>query len=263
MRKWVLLLLFSLHALNFAAPLRDLHIDPIALQELATGLGISSEGNLVAEMGALGLRRPGLERWEIAELPLEKRLVVLNWATEQGMFSECAPSCRSYDKALIFGATAFTMKKRLNYLIGLWNQGIRFDEVVWLTGDCTHNALEGSHNELEAAHLLWEEAKLQLPVTFVAAPMKLEGTSLIRPNTADTILAWLSIVKEPCKALFISDQPFCGYQFSILKNTLPNAFTYDVAGPGVDPSVHPSAAAITLDSIARWIWVEAQPPRQQ
>ena len=67
----------------------------------------------------------------------------------------------------------------------------------------------------------------------------------------------MNLNPEPCKALFVSDQPFCGYQFAVIKATLPQTFLFDVVGEGVDPTIHPLAAAITLDSIARWIYQES------
>lgn len=59
-----------------------------------------------------------------------------------------------------------------------------------------------------------------------------------------------------CSCLFISDHPFYGYQFAIIKSCLPDEFLFDVAGEGVNPHAHPLAATITLDTIARWIYQE-------
>jgi hypothetical protein len=158
------------------------------------------------------------------------------------------------------------MQIRLNYLKQLWNEGTRFHEIVWLTGDRpldkrVDGLTDVCSNESEAARILWQEADLPeemrlLPVVFIAVPMKVEGSSQKRPNTEDTIVAWLKVSPEPCKALFVSDQPFCGYQFAVIKANLPNTFLFDLVGQGVDPSSHPAAAAITLDSIARWIYQE-------
>ena len=198
--------------------------------------------------------------------PPDQRLFVLKWATEQGLFAPWKPVSETYDKALILGATTSRMQMRLDYLEQLWNEGTRFNEIVWLTGDRpldrrVDEPTDRCRNESEAAHILWEETDLpeemrSLPVVFVAVPMKVEGSSLKRPNTEDTIFAWLEFYPEPCKALFVSDQPFCGYQFAIVKAILPNAFLFDLVGQGVDPTAHPAAAAITLDSIARWIYQE-------
>ena len=200
----------------------------------------------------------------MSELAPDQRAFVLNWAREQELFADWLPSSDSYDKALILGASTSRMQMRLDYLKKLWNQGVRFQEIVWLTGDRPLDArIDGlagrCQNESEAAHIIQEESELpddmrQLPITFIAVPMKGEGPVRQRPNTADTIIAWLQTSPSPCRALFVSDQPFCGYQFATVKSVLPDIFLFDLVGPGVDPYGHPAAAAITLDSIARWIY---------
>ena len=262
MKKWIILWALCLQTLSFAAELKNLQIELPELRGLATGLGLEVEADLVEEIGRLGLRPAHKERWEMEELSVERRAVVLDWAREQGMFAECAPVCNHYDKALIFGATRATMQTRLNYLIELWERGVRFEEVVWLTGNCNHNKSDESiHNEDQAAHTLWENALMaeemrRLPVTFVTVPMKVENEISKRANTEDTIRAWVELAKEPCSALFISNQPFCGYQFAVVKTAMPREFFYDCAGPGADPSSHPAAGAIVLDTIARWAFLE-------
>jgi len=162
------------------------------------------------------------------------------------------------------GATTSRMQMRLDYLKQLWNEGIRFSEVVWLTGERpldpkADGLLDRCSNESEASHILWEEADLpeemrHLPVVFIAVPMKMEGALLKRPTTADTIIAWVENFPGVCSALFVSDQPFCGYQFSVVKGSLPETVQFDLVGQGADPRSHPAAAAITLDAIARWIY---------
>jgi hypothetical protein len=266
MKKFLTLLTLCLCHLAFASPIQDRKIDPIALSELALVLGIPADGNLIEEAQKHWLRKPSQERWDLAEIELDRRLFVLDWAKKQGLFDVWKPSSEIYDKALILGATTSRMQMRLDHLKQLWAQGVRFSEVVWLTGDRpldkhVDGLTERCNNESEAAHILWEETDLpegmrNLPVIFVAVPMKGEGSSLKRPNTEDTIVAWLKISSEPCKALFVSDQPFCGYQFAVIKANLPKAFLFDLVGPGVESTSHPAAAAIILDSIARWIYQE-------
>ncbi len=257
----------SLSHFSHASPIQDRKIEPAALSELACGLGIPKEANLIEETQKHWLRMPGQEKWELSELSSDQRLFVLNWSLKNGIFSEWKPASKTYDKALILGSSTHFMKKRLDYLGQLWEEGVRFDEIVWLTGDRPlDKRIDGltdcCSNESEAAHILWNETQLpdgmrNLPVVFIAVPMKNEGGVIARPNTEDTIIAWLEVCKEPCRALFMSDQPFCGYQFAVIKSNLPEAFTFDVAGLGADPSSHPAAAAITLDCIARWIYQDS------
>jgi len=268
MKKGLFLLAICLCSFTFAAPIQDHQIDPTALSHLASALSLPQDANIIAETQKRWLRNPSQERWEIAELSPDQRLFVLNWATEQGLFAPWKPLYKDYDKALILGATTSRMQMRLDYLKQLWEEGMRFNEIVWLTGDRpldnrVDSLTDRCSKESEAAHILWEEADLpegmrSLPVVFVAAPMKVEGSSLKRPNTEDTIIAWLKIMPEPCTVLFVSDQPFCGYQFAVVKANLPDTFLFDLVGQGADPTSHPAAAAITLDSIARWIYQEDQ-----
>lgn len=263
MRRWIFLLVICFGNLADAAPLKDHQLNPAALCELATALDIPTDADLITETQKRWLRKPGQERWEMLELPSEQKRFVVHWAEKEGLYSPWAPSDSTYDKALILGTTVPLMQKRLNYLKELWEQGIRFKEVVWLTGerplDPQMDGLSTHYNnESEAARYLWQESSLpnemrHLPTVFISLPMK--GSK--RPNTEDTIVAWLQSEKEPSKTLFISDQPFNGYQFAVVKTNLPETFTFDLAGPGVDPHSHPAAAAITLDSVARWIYQEA------
>ena len=161
--------LFLLTSFLFAAPIQDHKIDLDAAFELCLALNIPLNQ---------WLRKSGQERWEIAELSSNQRLLVFNWAKEQGLFDPWKPLCASYDKALIFGATTPRMKMRLDNLKQLWEEGIRFKEIVWLTGDRpldpqVDHLLERCKNESEAAQILWEETDLpeemgRLPVLFVA-----------------------------------------------------------------------------------------------
>lgn len=264
MKKWGLLLFICLCHLGMALPIQDHIIDPVALTELCLKLNISPQADVISETQKKWLRKPGQERWEVSEILPEQRAFVLKWGNEQGLFSAWKPSSQKYDKALILGATTSRMQMRLDYLKELWLEGVHFDEIVFLTGERpldprVDGLIDRCHNESEAAHILWEETDLpeamrSLPIIFIAVPMKGEGVSLKRPNTEDTLLAWLKTVEEPSSALFVSDQPFCGYQFAVIKSCLPSSFAFDVVGQGVDPYGHPAAAAITLDAIARWIY---------
>ncbi len=268
MKKWFFLFTLCLYSFAFASPLLERTLDRVALWQLASALGIAEEEDPLEEIQKYWPRQPNQERWEMKELSIEQKQLVLNWATKQGLFSPWKPACKKYDKALILGATTSRMQMRLNYLKTLWEEGVRFEEIVWLTGDRpldkrVDELTDRCNTESEAAHIIWEETSLpdemsSLPVLFVAVPMKEGGR---RPNTEDTLLAFLKTAPEPCKTLFVSDQPFCGYQFAVIHATLPNAFLFDLVGQGVDSSSHPAAAAMTLDAIARWIYQENLTPK--
>jgi len=249
---------------TFAVPLQVREIEPAALSELTINLGIAPNEDLVSATQKLWMRKPGLERWEIEELPPEERTLVLNWAKEQGLYDAWLSICTTYDKAILLGATTSRMQLRLSYLIQLWNEGTRFHEILWLTGDRpldkrVDSLTDRGKTESEAARILWEEALLpeemrNLPIVFIAAPMN--GAS--RPNRQDTLTTWLNTKPQPCSALFVSSQPHCGAEFAAINAILPESFLFDLVGPGTNPENHPTDAAITLDSLARWIYITHQ-----
>jgi hypothetical protein len=260
-----LLFFLAIHFSLAALPFQDRQLDPAALTDLYSALGIEEE-QAIAQTQQQWLRKKNQERWHLEELPEEKRLFVINWAQKQGLYDRWLPSQSRYDEAHILGATTGRMSKRLTYLTVLWMQGIRFEKIVWLTGERkldpqVDSLTEICRTETDAARILWQQASLpqamrELPVEFVSVRMKNEA----RPNTKDTLIAWLQQKEAPCSCLFISDQPFCGYQFSVIKKTLPADFLFDVAGEGVDPWQKAPAAAVTLDSIARWLFQESLEP---
>lgn len=269
MKKWISFLVICFCSSTFSSPIQDYQIDPAALLNLASHLNIPQGGDLIEETQNCWIRKPNQERWELQELSLDQQQFILAWASEQGLFAEWRPVSSTYDAALILGATTGHMQKRLDFLKKLWEEGVRFNQVAWLTGKrpltpSIDKFLDRCSNESEAASLIWQETDLpeamkNLPTLFISVPMKEENGSRVRPNTQDTIIAWLNQNPAPCKALFISTQPFCGYQFAVIKSSLPHSFLFDIAGPAAYPSEHPAAAAITLDSIARWIYQDSLP----
>ncbi len=262
MKRWVLLLSLCLTHYCIGAPLQERTLDPQELSHLGSVLGIAEGSDFISETQKRWLRPSGQERWEMSELSAEQRAFVLEWGKQHDLFAEWKPTLSSYDAALVLGATTCRMQMRLDYLKELCNEGVRFGEIVWLTGErpLDHRIdrpLEGCATESDAARFIWQTTDLpeemrQLPVLFVAVPM-FESR---RPNTEDTIVAWLEMQPLAHTALFVSDQPFCGYQFAVVNSILPDAISFDLIGRGVDPHGHPAAAAITLDSIARWIYQE-------
>jgi hypothetical protein len=84
---------------------------------------------------------------------------------------------------------------------------------------------------------------------------EVEGKPM-RPDTKDTLMAWLQSAPQNGKYLFVSSQPFCGYQFAVIKNALPQELAFEVVGKGTNPEANPRAAAVILDALARWIYQE-------
>jgi hypothetical protein len=259
-----ILAILTLFTCAFATPLVERKVDLEAVKSLSSELGISPEGDWVEEIQKQWLRKPNQERWELAERSEREQSIVFNWIERYRFFDEWLPSESHYDKAFIFGATTFSMQKRLEHLLTLWQRGVRFDEVIWLTGERpldekADHYLEFCKTESEAAKLLWDLAELplelrELPVVFVQVPMKKEGANLQRPNTYDTLAAWLALEstngQEPrCTALFITTQPYCQYQFEMTRKALPESVLFDVASP----SMKTLKASVILDTLARTV----------
>lgn len=257
---WIVLYLFSA---AFAKPIQERVIEKKAIQELASLLDLPQQTDLVAETQKRWLRKEGRERWDMIELAPQEREKVLEWADRQGLFSSCEPALSHYDTAFILGASTSGMQMRLEFLKELWEKGVRFEHIVWLTGE---RPLDGRvdqftdrcKTETEVAQLLWEESPLpeemrKCSVIFVNAETRPDGK---RPTTEDTIKAYLAKAPEPCTALFVSSQPFCAYQFAILQTHLPKEFLFDVVGSEMKSGfVH--AAAVILDTVARLLYQES------
>ncbi|PCI78413.1 hypothetical protein COB21_00855 [Candidatus Aerophobetes bacterium] len=268
-KKIFALLAVCISITSFAAPLQERKIDPSALLKLTSALSIDKDKDLIAQTQEQWLRSKGQERWQVREIASDKRKIVLDWSKENGLFDDWKPCQNHYDKALILGCSTKLMQARFDHLVKLWNEGIRFNEIVWLTGDRPLNKyvdhmLNRCNNESQAARIMWEETLIpkemqELKVTFIAVPMHSAKGKNKRPNTRDTIIAWAESESTPCQALFISDQPFCGYQYAVIEESLPKSFGFDVAGKGLEEAramKHPLAGAIILDSMARWIYQE-------
>lgn len=266
MKKYLILLIFCLNNLTFGDPIKNYQIEPTALVELVSTLGLAADQDILEQTQKHWLRKPGHELWELEELSAHQRSFVLDWARKNQLFADWKPACQSYDKALIFGATTVAMERRLAYLIQLWKEGIRFNEIVWLTGKRpldprVDGLVDRCQDESEAARVLWDEVDLptdmrKLPVVYIDVPMIAVGNSFKRPNTADTIFAWLDQSPNPCKVFFVSNQPFCGYQFAVVKTCLPKEFSFDLVGSGFVTMSHRASAAVILDSLARWLYQE-------
>lgn len=202
----------------------------------------------------------------MTELSPTQKNFVLEWAKEQKVLDTWKPLNKSSDTAVLLGGATFRMEERLNYLIGLWNQGVCFHEIVWLVGDRpldsnVENFINSATTESEAAHIIWREANMpdqmrNLPIRFLSAPMKIQGNLIKRPSTKDTINAWVESTPESKKALFVSNQPFCGYQFAVIKSNLPKSIQFDVVGPEASLKDSQAPAAVILDTVARWIYQE-------
>ncbi len=243
------------------------------LLELLKEMKISHDGTLssiVDATQAVGWQRPlQVERWQVSDLSVEQRGMVLSYAVKLGLLETRYPQSKHFNYAVLMGGATFRMEKRIGFLKELWDKGYRFDHVVVLSGERVLDAKvekipEGCKSESDAAHAMWKTVDLSpevrnLPITFVDTPMIPVYMGKRRPGTADTIAKWVKTSPKPGSCLIISNQPYITYQEATIRLLLPKGFTLEAVGPGAVPAE--LNAADILDSIARWLYQEQQLPK--
>ena len=273
-----------------------LNTPPPDLLKLLATLGIQHDGTLVGINKIAQekfLRKPGQERWEMEDIYEDKRSLILPLLEKLVVIHAVFPSSRHYGTIIIHGAVVETMRQRLKFLDMLWAQGIRGDEIVFLTGErpldpTLENEEKLSNQELsaipfkpgwcrkipipsteaDAASLVWDQVishpDLQKKkVHFVRAPMKhnpMTGKPQ-RPSTKDTVLAWIATEPKVGKILAISNNPYIPYQHQVMLNileqegVLKKGVTLETVGPAANSD---TLIAVHLDNLARWIYAQVK-----
>lgn len=188
----------------------------------------------------------GKERWQFENKYEELRPQIWPLFQQIGMVDAIRPTKSHYETVLVFGSLLTTFQNRFDYLIDC---GISFDQVIFLTGerpllDSEKEKLPGLHTESEMVRWVYQQSPLskEIPALFIEVPMKGDR----RPNTLDTIHAWLQTDPHPQTCLAISSQPYVHYQEAILARFVP--FPIETVGYSVkgNPTV-----ALMLDTLAR------------
>ncbi|MES2272733.1 MAG: hypothetical protein V4487_00875 [Chlamydiota bacterium] len=230
--------------------------------EIPTGL---SSVELVAITQQCWLQK-GKERWEydMRHENLKERLWPL--FDQMGLLQEISPLKSQYDYAFVQGALLSRVEARVNYLTFLWNEGIRFDEIVFLTGarpllDSEKERIPGAATERDMVEWVYHRSNLpkDVPVIFINASMKQrEDGTRARPQTIDTVTCWLKMDPKEGSCLAISNQPYISHMDAVLRRLIPKSFEIESVGPAVigSPSV-----AIILDTIARELYERNFVPR--
>ncbi|MFK0569667.1 hypothetical protein [Endozoicomonas sp.] len=249
------------------------------LDSLLSELNIPHAANLDSMINASQVwrRKPGQERWELPELdiPAEKKSRVFELLEKLGLMASVVPTGKHYDSVLFLGATVPAMKHRLDNLIHLWNEGVRFRRLIYLVGqrplDPTTDHLkllailpEDQHSktldpypftETEAAMMLHQLAPMPaamkaLPIEFIDTPRKWRNGYWHRPNTRDTLKHWKKNSPSPGSTLVISGQPYGNYQKEVVRQELPEGFLVDLAAGSAGSATR---LVIYLDALALWL----------
>jgi hypothetical protein len=269
----------------------DEHYNPTqALLNILQATNIKHDGtlfNIFTETQKWWLRPSGQERWENQTVFTFNHNNVSQLFEDLALVHEIEPSNQHYNYVILLGATVESVRNRLAYLITLWNNGVRFDSIIILTGQrpldptiespelllhnnsttfpCKPNwQFNGQlpRTETEMIKLVFDQADIptelkNIPVYFIDTPMQLtENGALRRPNTLDTIKEWLKLYNPPTGSILaISNQPFVGYQDAVLRYYLPKSFVIETVGS--DCLTNQNSTTM-LDSLARWIYCEYQ-----
>lgn len=212
------------------------------------------------------------ERWEFEQLFEDQREAAFPFLQELGFIETIHAEQKHYSYALVLGATGKTMQRRLDFLYEEWQRGVRFDQIVLLTGQRDLNPMveaypENLQSETELFIFLFDHHPLKwlAPMVVVDSPkQKLSSGEWRRPNTADTIRNWLATYPKEGTCLAISTQPFVGYQEAVLQFFLPDSYKLECVGPGnfngyanakadIENANCPYPVAIYLDSFAKWV----------
>lgn len=206
----------------------------------------------------------GKERWEYEERFNDKQEAALPLLKRLGCFEAVNAKESHYDYAIVLGALLSRVAARLDFLFEEWQRGVRFSTLVFLTGERDISpdkelVPEGIETETEMMLYLYHNHPLcavtrHLPLLVVHTPKQpsLLGL-LVRPNTADTVNAWLATRPTPGSCLAVSDQPFVLYQEAVLRYLLPPSFKLEVVG-AADPGKYP--LILYLDNLAKWFCYE-------
>lgn len=245
-RFWLVLFTIAACALNALSP---------PVQEILDLFGVAEEN--VQELWV----QKGKERWEFDKRYEYMRPNAWPLFEKAGLISEAYPKKERYDYAVVFGALLSRVEDRVDYLADLWNQGIRFNRIIFLTGQRPllerEKSVCGAEMETEMVKWVYSQSALpkEVPILFIDAPQKMRDGIWVRPDTKDTVSEWLKTHPDNGSVIAISNQPYVGYQKAVIQSLLPNGFEVDAAGPAVkgEPTV-----ALILDTIAKQLFFDTQ-----
>jgi hypothetical protein len=237
------------------------------------------EMNVIAQRDFL--RPKGKERWEIVLNPAyeSKKEVLMPLLKELGLLDEVLPTQKNYDYIVVNGATVSRMRARLEWLQKQWAGGVRAKKVLFFIGErpldpriegdrvLYPNGIPSSNQrpktEAEAAPILWDQVVTlpqlkSMPVEYVVASMIKDPVTKkeSRPNTIETIQAWLLLKQKPGTILSISNNPYIPYQHRVFVKAFEHDpdFTIETVGPAAgDDSI-----TNHLDNIALCIYTQVK-----
>ncbi len=200
------------------------------------------------------------ERWQFDKRYEEKRDQIVEQLQKMSLLQAIPSPIQHFDYAVVHGALYQRVCSRFSYLVEQWKKGVRFNQIIFLSGNRPLDAekekellLRGITTEFEMAKMVYLETDLpegmcDVDVKFVYTPLKENGK---RPSTPDTVHEWLLSNPTPGSILAVSNQPYVIYQHAVMQQLLPSGFLLmtigDQASKNLPVSVH-------LDNLAKYLY---------
>jgi hypothetical protein len=213
------------------------------------------------------------KRWEInhaaedAKFSNIQKDQTLSILSEFGLFSEFMPTEKHFDYVFFHGSTLHDALLRQQALLKAWQQGMRFDKMIVLSGPRLveqHEKSNGRYGtELEMMQYLWTNAVLpagmeHIDYTWINSPDRIGPNGApVWANTRDSFESWYDS-NQPVptgSCLGVSNAPFTLRQHIItqtflLKQGFINCPIETVGGPLPGPA----SIAICLREFSNILW---------
>lgn len=195
------------------------------------------------------LRPKGKERWEItAKFMTPSESKIISKAIKQiGLYDEIAPEQKEYDAAFLMGATAWTVKARLDYAIKMHKEhGVTFKRLYVMAGwRAMAPELEGGiMNVLKEKNIRLNEIEMMQYIIEkqAAEPDFFKDTDIIyvnatsaegakRATTVDNFKCWKDEYMQKNadeKIIMFTNQPYVHYQSAVAFQVLSNNYHHSV-----------------------------------
>jgi len=256
------------------------------LSEILKITGIEHDGTLediVIQTQKIWLRG-GVERFNLqGDRFANKKNLLMSHFKKMNMIDEVRPNKKHYDYALLLGSLLNNVRSRFAYLVKIWNEGVRFDKLVFLTGqrdlvkekesltmmfDRQQVVLpikkgwqwDGIEPQTEAdmMRIVYEQAELPegmrtIPFVLIdTSKHQLPSGTWYRPTTETTVQEWMKTSPQPGSCIAASSQPYVLYQDTICRSYFPEKFSLETVGDQTSET----SVIIYLDTLARWLYQE-------
>lgn len=240
--------------------------------------------------------KEGKERADLVDSPQRQQIYKQVFAlTEQiGLFAERKPIRQNYRYGICLGAFLSGVRSRLADLVDAWQQGVRFESLVFLTGERYLRKGPGQQDDFAAlcdpslsplpfkkdwqspnldsiayeteydmVRLVWDQ--VQLPedmasalegkVIFVNAP---KGKAA-RPSTKDTYTTWLNEYHPEPGSIFVTSYPLIwSYQHLAAVNILGKNYPLDTAAKALSDDdikqYYKAMVSLVFDTVAKCLY---------